>query len=400
MTRSGLFLLALLLGPPAQAQSPAQQWVSDCLATPSRECALRTALRVTADEELAIERAKVLLALADSFRVIGAEQRAVEALSLAAKEARDIGISIGTEQHFVEIAGLYGAMGRQDAADRIITEIEDRILRARARGEAALGLLRAGRAEASAALLTAIEVPAIAQEYALRAAEYLVRAEGQTDPGPALAAADTLLNGNAQRFYRELGQLRLATALARAGRAEDAQAIRAGIDVSLDRSLPPDFRAELLAGLARLDIALGDREAATRNLTAATRWLRRSTVTYDRNRALGVVAAAALAADQRDLVARLAEDVEDLTARTRLIDTLAPAITTSQDRALLVDLARQTLPLIDALEGRFERDQARYDLVTALIDAGAGQAAAEIIAAIEDDDQQARALAYLARLLS
>ncbi|WP_210431333.1 hypothetical protein [Iodidimonas gelatinilytica] len=117
---------------------------------------------------------------------------------------------------------------------------------------------------------------------------------------------------------------------------------------------------------------------------------------YDRALAIGDAVAALSVGGHVDRAIDLASRVTDLRAQSRLIDQLSRR---SSAHAAVAPLAEHILKAVADHDERFERDRARLAVAQALARVEAIQSAAQVIADIETDDDQAQALAVLARVL-
>ncbi|MBB4210016.1 hypothetical protein [Rhodothalassium salexigens] len=372
-----------------------------CLDRPSQACALRAALMVTAAETLSIDRSKVLLSVADTLHAVGDQARAERTVSVAKSEARDIGIGFAVDTRLVDVAEIEAKIGAAEAAADTAAAIEDQVLRARAFGRIAVALVEAGRADRAAAMLDRIEVGAVAQEYALQVAEILTAAEaGGAGARAALDTAARLVDAAPMSRFRLAGRIRLAAARARFGEAEAARALAAEVEQDLGRSMPSHARARLLADLAVLDLALDDRAAHETHMTAARRALDKVRSDYERDYALSDVAIAAARGGAYDAALDLAEQIDSVDVRTRFARRLARLDRSAAARRALATYADRTArDHLDKLDQPYTRDEARFALVMALVEAGSAQPAVSVVETMEDDDARARGLAFVARLL-
>ncbi|WP_201240467.1 hypothetical protein [Rhodothalassium salexigens] len=374
-----------------------------CLDRPSQACALRAALMVTAAETLSIDRSKVLLSVADTLHAVGDQARAERTVSVAKSEARDIGIGFAVDTRLVDVAEIEAKIGAAEAAADTAAAIDDQVLRARAFGRIAVALVEAGRADGAAAMLDRIEVGAVAQEYALQVAEILTAAEAGGDRNGAGAALDTaarLVDAAPLSRFRTAGRIRLAAARARFGEAEAARALGAKVEQDLGRSMPSHARARLLAELAVLDLALDDQAAHETHMTAARRALDKVRSDYERDYALSDMAVAAARGGDHDAALDLAGRIGSVDVRTRFARRLARLDRSAAARRALATYADRTArDHLDKLDQPYTRDEARFALVMALVEAGSAQPAVAVVETMEDDDARARGLAFVARLL-
>ncbi|RMD86498.1 MAG: hypothetical protein D6807_09590 [Alphaproteobacteria bacterium] len=388
-------LILLLLAPtPLSAASdlpPARSAVTNCLAEPSRNCALAAALMVTADEELAITRVDNLAAVADALAHLGDIERARATVDLAIQAARDIGLSVATEQKLGEIVGILAEVGEAPRAIEIAEGLTDRFRRANALGAIALAQARSGDVSGAQATLDRIGIPLLALKYAVDMSEEIAES-GQID-GPTAAALERRLGTVDHRLLRALGYTRLAVLKARQGDVEGARRLRDIAAAERDYILDNAERARYFAGLARAALALGETDAYADAVARARGLALRVNADFDQTIAISDVVAALAAGGRIDEAVALAGRVTDLRAQSRLVTRLAARRAAA---AAVVPLARHVLDSINEDQSRFERDRARLAVARALAGVGAVPQAVEVIAAMENDDAQAQALAALA----
>lgn len=391
------------VNPAVAASAALARQVTDCLAAVSQDCALRMALRVTAAGDLSIERARVLYAVADTLHELGDAQRARVTTTLAKEEAAAIGISVGTEQNYVRIAGLQGELGDAEAARATVAEIDDRYLKAHGLGHMAVGLTRAGQTDAAIAALRSVAEPVIGFNYALQVIEELAQHNRGLDQVDALEEVVAgLIDAESQSLLRFVADARLAAARAALGDTDgpSREMERLKDDLSYFTHVPDQARA--LVALARLQTALNGRGVANEMLERAIRYTFRIRVDYDRDRILRELVLAI--AEQGDY-SRAVEAMERFgseQARSETLDLLAQRVGRTGDEQgldVLRTVARNGLEGVAALESRLARDKIRVDYAMALTNIGAVEDAVQTIAAIENAEEQARALAYLARAL-
>lgn len=384
---------AFAQGSPADAVAQSAAMVENCLQSPSRACALGSALMVTAEEELAITRVDSLIEIADSFARLGDVDRARATLELARQAADDIGISIGTEQKLADIAPIDAAIGYTERAIATAEGLSDPILRVNALGNAALALARHGKAAEAERLLDRIDIPLVAMRYAVDLAEALAES-GETIGD--LAGLERRLGAVDNRLLKALGQSRLAVLEARAGRVEEAQRLYAEVEDALPYIGMPEERARLFAGLASVRLALGDRPGYEDYAGRAANLAKGIRSDLDRMAALADVITALSAGGHVDQAVALARNVTDLRDLNALVERLSRR---KLSAGAVLPLASHIETTLARSESRFERDRSRLALARALAASGSIGPAVAVIGAIESDDQQAQALAFLAPAL-
>lgn len=368
--------------------------VERCLANPSRLCALAAALKVTAEETLAIERVDTLLAVSGTFAELGDLDRARATASLARDAAEDIGISVGTEQKLTELAGVLASLGAHEEALATAAALEDRFQRAHAFGAVALAEAGSGDIAAADRALDRIEEPLLSLKYAVEVSEALsARAIAATDLSSTLEARLAKVD---HPLLRPLGYARLAALHARAGNDSKAAALEEKAADAYGYLNSNAQRARLAAALALVDLAQGDRAGFDTLAQRAAYQARLVGASYDQAQAVSDAAAAMAAGGRIDETVALAGLVEDLRAQSAFIDRLSRQQVAAE---AVPAIAERVLRTAARDESPFERDRARLAVAEALARAGAVTRAIDVIAAIEDDDKQAQALAVLARRL-
>ena len=395
----GAFLLFLtpIVGVPARAANDlprTAEVITNCLANPSRDCALAAALMVTADEELAITRVDDLIAVAETLAHIGDRARARATVELAIQAAHDIGLTIATEQKLVEIVGTMAEVGETARAIEIAEGLGDRFRRANALGAIALAQARTGDVAGAQETLDRIAVPLLALRYAVEMTEEIAE-NGEVDDAAA-AALEARLSHVDHRLLRTLGYTRLAVLKARQGEHDAARRLRDAAAAERDYILDTADRARLFAGLARVALALGETDAYADAVSRARGLAMRVNADYDQTIAIADVVAALAAGGRIGEAVDLADRITDLRSRTRLVASLSRR---RDAAAAVVPLAQRVLEATAAADSRFERDRARLAVAKALAAVGAVAQAVEVITRIENDDAQAQALAALAQKL-
>ncbi|GAK34085.1 hypothetical protein AQ1_01981 [alpha proteobacterium Q-1] len=381
----------------AELETPkaSAQMIESCLENPNRTCALASALLVTAEEELPIARVDTLIALGKSFARIGDQDRAAQTLDLALEAARDIGISIGTEQKLALIVGPLTEIGRSEEAIAIASDLNDRFLKADAFGEIALAEARRGNIAAALDHLDRITEPLLALRSTVSMIEWLAN-EDQNDADLPVSALMDRLDNLDHDLLKALGETRLARIEAERGQPETARDLIAKASEALGALSLNHERARLYAGLALASQALGDQASyedyadRAANLAAGVR------SDYDRPIAIADAVHALTLGGHIDRAAKLAQSVTGLREQSALIRRLAAL---PGSRPIVQALSDHLLALLTEEDSRFERDRARVAMAEALGDVAAIEQATRIIAAIESDDAQGQALAVLARSL-
>ena len=370
-----------------------------CVAAPTRDCALTVALRTVAEEDLAIERAKVLIAVAESLAHVGDMGIARRTLRLGLEEAESIGISVATDAQLAGAAPVYAMLGSDDAALRTSRRIEDAVLRDRSLGDVVRALGTAGKADLAVAALDTIDQPVVRLLATIDAAEAALAAGWIT---PARAFADKVpdfLDPALARSVRLQVEARLSAVQARLGAVEPARTELIRLVDEVEAVSFSADKARVLAAVARAWLALEDDAGYDRAIRRATAFARRVRSDTDREVAVHDVALARAAAGDVSGAVEELGGIDDLRSRSRAIQALAVLPLSNQARGELADFIEGSLSLSNGSDSSFERDLARYRAVTALTELGQVAAAVRVIDSIEDDDTQAQAFGYLARAL-
>ena len=364
-----------------------------CLEAPTRDCAFTAALQTVIGEEFGIERAKVLIGVARSMIDTGQSEQAVQTLMLALDEARSVRLTLVTQEKITEIAPL---------------------------------LARAGDVAGGLALAQELQNDSVKDVVLGKIAEESMIAGDLADAKVALAQ----IGNTSKAFWRELGLLARAprAALATVDMAELDKKVRA-----LDR---PDLRYQGIVQLAIIADRKGDAGGRNAYLSEADELFTsvvgigsRAEVTAQRVRAMfdagmdpAFIAASydlALlhggrlrnAAMQADFASKVGS-VEAATgylesALDRLqyfteVDAKAhylASLRSGAEQSMLAAQFREVLNEVGQLQGAYERDIVRLTLLEGALGNTDLYLARHIVEAMEDDDNQALALALMAPLL-
>ncbi|WP_210432093.1 hypothetical protein [Iodidimonas gelatinilytica] len=348
---------------------------------------MAAALTITAEEELPIARVDTLIAIAETFERLGDMKRADATVDLAKQAAEDIGISIGTEQKMVRIVGPMTGVGRTEEAVEAAHALKDRFLKADALGTIALTQARMGNMDAAQATLDMIVEPLLALRYAVRMIENLAENGVDTNAIPVGPLTERI-QGIENVLLKALGETRLAVIQAKRGETEEAIKLRDQAALALETLSLNHERARIYAGLALAAHMLGDMEMYEDYANRAANLAGGVRSDYDRALAIGDAVAALSVGGHVDRAIDLASRVTDLRAQSRLIDQLSRR---SSAHAAVAPLAEHILKAVADHDERFERDRARLAVAQALARVEAIQSAAQVIADIETDDDQAQA---------
>lgn len=392
-----------LMAVPAQAQNgengaaasghQPNEYTLACLDAPTRDCAFSAALQTVIAEEFGVERSKVLVAVARALIETGQQQQAIETLMLALDEARSVNLSLVTQEKISEIAPLLARAGDTAGALALIEELQipsvkQRVLISVARENFAAG--RIGEAEVALSQMSS-ETRAFWQKLRL-----LPLAPAGSLASVNIADLETQVRTFEQpdRLYR--GLVALAVLSDRKGEPADRQSYLMEAD-------------ELFTGLLSLNdraLATAHRLRAMYDGSMAPALIQES---YDlmllhasRVRSLETLASIA------ELVGVVEASLGNLDAAVQRMDIFTElpdkarylsSLRSETDEGSLAVEVRMLLREIVDLEGVYERDLVRLQLLEGALGNDDLLLATRVIAAIEDDDNQARGLALAAPLL-
>ncbi|WP_417452127.1 hypothetical protein [Kordiimonas sp.] len=390
-----------MMASPAFAQSPTvsndhkpNQQTMACLQAPTRDCALSSALQTVIAEELGVERAKVLVGVATSMIETGQREQAVETLMLALDEARTVKITFVTQEKIKEIAPLLARAGDVSGALVVADEIENHGIKDGVLAEIAAEAIGNG---ALADARVALGKMRNRSRAFWRELTLLARA-----PDKALTTvklddieADVRALGRTEQVYRGLIQLaiiadRKGNAVARDTYIAEADELFSGVvgiaaraDATAQRaSAMHDASLEAALVRASYDLAAlhGDR-------------VRDGDTLQDIARKLGPVEAAL--GDLGRAFARI-EQFKTVEAKAAYVASLQPREASEE----MVSKMSEVLGQISDVDGAYERDIIRLKLLDGALKNGSIDLASNIVRSMEDDDNQALALARMAPLLN
>jgi len=364
-----------------------------CLEAPTRDCAFSAALQTVIAEEFGVERSKVLVAVARALIETGQQSQAIDTLMLALEEARSVNLSLVTQEKISEIAPILARANDTAGALALVEELQINSVRQRVLIAIARENIAAGRVADANVALSQMESPTRAFWQRLRLLP--------TAPVEALRALDMVALeaevrafDQSDRLYR--GLILLAVLADKRGALDARQAYIAEADelftnlVSLNgRALATAHRLRSMydggldATLIEESYALGQRHISRV----------RSTETQESIASLvGVVEANTGrldAAIRRMAVFKEVADKARYISSLRSPSDLAPL--SAEVSALLVEVVE--------LDGVYERDLVRLQLLEGALSNKDLALATNLIIAIEDDDNQAKGLALTAPLL-
>ncbi len=395
--------LAAVISVPALAQNGQNGQIANshkpneytlaCLEAPTRDCAFSAALQTVIAEEFGVERSKVLIAVARALIETGQRNQAIETLMLALEEARSVNLSLVTQEKITEIAPILARANDTASALALVEELQISSVKQRTLIAIARENILAGRLADANVALSQMESPTRAFWQRLRMLPLA--------PVSALQALDIkALEAQVRAFeqpdmvYR--GLILLAVIADKQGEPADRYTYLMEADELFSSLISLNVRALATAHRLRsmydggLTPALVQ-ESYTLALLHSSR-IRAPETLESIASLIGVVEA-----DTGDLAAALKRmDVfAEVADKARYLSSLRAG----SDRFTLSAEVRKLLADIVELDGVYERDLVRLQLLEgALANQDLGLAR-EVITAIEDDDNQAKGLALVAPLL-
>ncbi|MFC4347986.1 hypothetical protein ACFO5Q_09035 [Kordiimonas lipolytica] len=364
-----------------------------CLEAPTRDCAFTSALQTVIGEEFGIERAKVLIGVARAMIETGQQDQAIQTLMLALDEARSVRLTLVTQEKITVIAPLLARAGDGAGALALAEELQNDGIRDTVLAKIAEEAISAGKlADARVALgQMTNQVKAFWRELSL-----LPRA-----PREALAIVDLAgLEAKVQEVtvpdQRYLGVIQLAIISDRMGRPGDRNAYLAEAEELFSSIVGISSRATIAAQRARSMFDAGMDEAFVQEsyelaLLHGGR-LRNNMALVDFAKKVGVIEAA-----RGDLETALSR-LEYFIAVDEKAQYLA-SLRAGSNQSIFAAEMRELLNEVEELQGAYERDLVRLTLLEGALGNSDMYLARHVVEAMEDDDNQALALALMAPLL-
>ncbi len=364
-----------------------------CLEAPTRDCAFKAALQTAIDEDFGIERAKILTGVARSMIATGQLEKAKQTLKMALDEARSVRLSLVTQEKITEIAPLVARAGDTATALALAEElqndsIQDLVLYNIAEEAAHLGSI----ADARVALRqTHNQNRAFWHELTI-----LTQVPRSALAGLDFAALEAKIRGIERETLRYRGLILMGIIADRMGRPGDRNALINEADEMFPSLVGIYARAEATADRARsmFDAGMGDAFIEA-SYTLAVRHgdrLRGAEALSSFANKIGPIEAAN--GNLEKALSRL-EYFEDINEKARYLASLHGG----RDNSTLAAQVREFLKEIAEEDGAYERDITRLTLLEGALANNDLFLSRHIVEAVEDDDNQAYALALLAPLL-
>lgn len=379
-------------GTVAQSHRP-NDYTLACLEAPTRDCAFSAALQTVIAEEFGVERAKVLIAVARALSETGQQEQAIETLMLALDEARSVNLNLVTQEKITEIAPLLALAGDSASALALTEELEINSVKERTLITIAKENMLAGRVADANVALSQIENVSRASWQRLRMLPF----------APASAIAALNLNELDQQvraytlpsqIYR--GLILMAVVADKRGDAEIRQAYISEADEFFASLVSINDRALSTAHRLRIMYDGGLSEALlTESYNLALLHL---------GRVRGAETLESVALLMGEVEASLG-NLESALARQEVFTELAnkarylSSIVMLSERDVIAEQTEALMAEVSELEGVYERDLIRLQLLEGALGNNNIALAASIIRSVEDDDNQARGLVLAASLL-
>lgn len=365
-----------------------------CLQAPTRDCAFTSALQTVIEEEFGVERAKVLVGVASSMIETGQKEQAVQTLMLALDEARTVNISFVTQEKIKEIVPLLARAGDMSGALALTDELQNEGIKDTVLAEVAEEAINNGELADARVALGKMQNRSRAfwRELTLlaRAPEAALTTVNVQDLDADIRALD-----RTDQRYR--GIINLAVIADRKGNAELRDAYLAEADEMFPGVVGIAARAEATALRARAMYDAGMDEALVRAsydlAVLHGERLRDGALLPDFARKVGPVEAALGNLDSA--IART-EYFDDVDAKAGYLASLRA----NGAGDLVTAKMTEVLDEVEDVEDAYERDVIRLKLLNGALKNANLDLAANIVRAMEDDDNQALALARMAPLLN
>lgn len=403
MKSTSLLIAFAAMALPVQGQEPMQsgaapshqpnEYTLACLEAPTRDCAFSAALQTVIAEEFGVERSKVLVGVARSLIATGQQQQAVETLMLALDEARSVNLSLVTQEKITRIAPLLAQAGDIAGALALTEELQVNSAKQRTLiGIAEEAIQQDDLASANVAF-SQMSSSTRAFWQRLRLMPQLSLDTLSTVDFVQLEN-DVRATDHPDRLYRGLVALAVLAekrgfADARIALLEEADEVFVGLLSTNDRALTTAYRLRLMfdGGMPSELI-----EASYNLFQLHAGRVRDNETLVSIAEIVGAVEAAT---GRMNSALRRFEVFAELPEKARYASTLRTDAQAEQLSAQVSTLLDETAEM----EGVYERDLVRLELLEGAIANSDLTLATRIISAVEDDDNQARGLALVAPLL-
>jgi hypothetical protein len=364
-----------------------------CLEAPTRDCALNAAIQTVVAEEFGIERAKILIGVARSLIETGKYDDAKETLTVALEEARSVRLSLVTQEKITEIAPLRARAGDVAGALALAQElqndsIKDLVLFQIAEEAANKGAI----ADARVALRqTQNQNRAFWRELSL-----LTRASSEALTALNVTELETKVRALERPDMKYRGLIRLAIIADRMSRPGDRNALISEADEMFPSLVGIHPRANATADRARsmYDAGMDDAFVSASYDLAILHGDRLRGIEPQADFANKVGAVEAGNDNLEGALKRL-DFFSNIDDKARYLASLR----SERDRSILSAEIRDVMQDVTTIEGAYERDLVRLTLLEGALGNADLSLVRTIVEAMEDDDNQAFALALMAQLL-
>ncbi len=364
-----------------------------CLKALTRDCAFKAAIQTVIDEEFGVERSKILVGVARSMIATGNTKDAVDTLMLALEEARAVNLSLVTSEKISVVAPLLARAGDTAGALVLAEEldhvgIKDLTLLKIADEAAALGSIADARVA-----LKKLSKPGRAFWREMR---LLTKANSDAVAVADINEIEAKIRAEKLAELKYRGLIILSILAERNGDVEKSGLLQTEADELFQSLVGLNLRAYVAAdransiyeaGLPVDKIIESYREALSHG-----------------NRVRGAEALVTFA-EKISAVELANGNYEGIIQRLGLFKELKEKVRylagfhAAEPNALISTAVTETLGEIAEVDGAYERDVIRLELLEAAVNMHDLAAAKNIVSAVEDDDNQAFALALLAPLV-
>lgn len=364
-----------------------------CLEAPTRDCAFTAALQTVINEEFGIERSKVLIGIARSMIATGQTEQAKQTLMLALDEARSVNLSLVTKEKIAEIAPLLARAGDTAGALALSEELDNPTIKDTVLFKIAAEAAAAGKiADMRVALRqTQNQVRAFWRELSL-----LTRSPREALQAVDIADLSTRVRNVERAERRYKGLIQLAIIADRKGDAAERNALITEADELFTGVVGIHHRAEATAERAHNMFEAGmDPAFVNESYQLALKHGNRLRGMEILAAFAGKVGAIEAASGNLDKALRRLEVFGSVAEKAKYLAQLQAG----RDSSLLAAEVRELLDTVSEVEGAYDRDLVRLTLLEGAIANNDSYLGRQIVEAMEDDDNQAYALALLAPLL-
>lgn len=378
---------------PVTSEHSPNEHTATCLEAPTRDCAFKAALQTVIAEEFGIERAKVLIGVARSMIATGQNEKAKQTLMLALDEARSVRLSLVTQEKITEIAPLLARAADTAGALALSEELQndsirDLVLFKIAEEAADLGSIADAR--------TALKQTQNRRRAFWRELSLLTRAPKEAIRGVNVADLEGQVRAVERVDMKYRGLIQLAIIADRMGRPGDRNAFISEADELFPSVVGIHPRADATADRARsmFDAGMDDAFVEASYELAV---LHGDRLRGNEPLALfaGKVGAIESGSGNLEMALRRLDFFDNIDEKAKYVASLRGG----RNNSILAAQVREMLGEVAQVEGAYERDLIRLTLLEGALSNSDLFLVRHIVEAIEDDDNQAYALALMAPLL-